>query len=422
MTVTDRLDPAAQATPIPVGRGRWRLTLHRRLYAFSSSSSIIGDLGGARNRKLVTALNSPAVLTFDVDGWSESARQIRELATDVIAWRWDEASGADVPMFHGLIGAAQDTIDEQSHTVTVTATDYLGMWSRRQYNGASPLTIGPLDQDSIVVTLGGYAGQPYAATGAGTKFNAAAFLPIDYAYLNPDGTTRGPTGVTKTLTIQGGSVIFDMFDNLAHTANGFDYALAPVGDAKTYGDHLGLYYPRQGVTRTNPIFNYPGNVTGLTRSLASSDYANYWRTIGNNQTADATQPQLYGEASDPEAFNVNVGVFMTGDQDSDMYATAYLGQIAQGRLNIGSVLQPTYTLTLRPGWFYLGAFNIGDTIPLVVQSGRLNVNTALRVLGITYEPTDDGVEVVTVTVGRSPITVADMLTAQQRDIGALARR
>jgi hypothetical protein len=421
MTITDELAPAPTLTPVPTGRSRWHLTLHRRLFAFSSASSIIGDLADARNRKLVQVLNGPAVLTFDIDGKSESARLIAELATDVIAWRWDENAGADVPMFHGLIGAAVDTLDEQSHTVAVTATDYLAMWSRRMWNGGAALTIGPLDQDSLVSSLAGYAGQPYAAKGDGTKFGAAAWLPLDIAYANPDGSGRGVSGVTKTLTIQGGSDIFTMFDNLAHTANGFDYAVVPVGDAKTYGDALTIYFTQQGVTRTT-VLNYPGNITALTRTLASSDYANYWRTIGNNQSSDATAAQLFGEASTPDAFNLTVGTFQTGDQDSDMYATAYLGQIAQGRLNIGSILQPTYTLTLRPGWYYRGAVNMGDTVTLVVQSGRLNVHTALRVVGITYEPTDDGVELVTLTVGRSPITVANLLTAQQRDVAALARR
>jgi hypothetical protein len=65
---------------------------------------------------------------------------------------------------------------------------------------------------------------------------------------------------------------------------------------------------------------------------------------------------------------------------------------------------------------------MGDTLPLYVQSGRLNVNTTLRIVGITYETTDDGTELVTLTVGRDPTSVADMLGAMQADIRALSRR
>ena len=43
---------------------------------------------------------------------------------------------------------------------------------------------------------------------------------------------------------------------------------------------------------------------------------------------------------------------------------------------------------------------MGDVVPLIVQSGRLNVNTNVRVVGITYAIGDDGQEDVTLTVGR----------------------
>jgi hypothetical protein len=83
---------------------------------------------------------------------------------------------------------------------------------------------------------------------------------------------------------------------------------------------------------------------------------------------------------------------------------------------------PTYTLTLAAGFYYDKAFAIGDTLPLIVQSGRLNVNTALRVMGIAFETTDDGTELVTLTVGRAPTTLVDMLGDQAADIRALSRR
>ena len=35
---------------------------------------------------------------------------------------------------------------------------------------------------------------------------------------------------------------------------------------------------------------------------------------------------------------------------------------------------------------------MGDIVPLVIQTGRLNVNTTIRVLGIAYDIGDDGQE------------------------------
>jgi hypothetical protein len=425
MSVIEReqRDEAARAAPypIPAGRGRWNMTLHRRVWALTQSDTTIGELRHARNRKLVQAWNQPAVLTFDIDGNAEDAKALQELATDVMAWRWDETTGQDVPMFHGIVGGTVDSLDEQSHTVSVTCTDYLGMLARRMFNQPAQLTLGPYDQDSAVFALLSYANDAFAATGAGTKFGAAAWLPLDTAFVNPDGSSRGNSGQQRTLQVQGGSIIGELLDNLAHLQGGFDYDCAASGDPGVL-DQLRVFYPAQGVTRTNPVLHYPGTIASLTRTITSADYANYWRTIGNNQTTDATAAQTYGEATVAEAFNLNVGVWMQGDQDSDQYALNFLGQIAAGRLNVAGLLVPSYAITLRPGWWYRDAVKMGDTVPLVVQSGRLNVQTTQRVLGISYEPTDDGEEKVTLTVGRAPTTLIDVLGAQAADVRALARR
>jgi hypothetical protein len=65
---------------------------------------------------------------------------------------------------------------------------------------------------------------------------------------------------------------------------------------------------------------------------------------------------------------------------------------------------------------------MGDTVPLVVEAGRLNVNTTVRVLGITYTIGDDGQEDVALTLGRPLTTLADAFTQADRDADALTRR
>jgi hypothetical protein len=102
--------------------------------------------------------------------------------------------------------------------------------------------------------------------------------------------------------------------------------------------------------------------------------------------------------------------------------TATLAQRAQGDVALSGVLTPVYTLTLRPGTYTFGAFGIGDTLPLIVNSGRLAVNTTVRILGITWNVGDDGQEDVTLTVGRPPTTLANLLAANNRDVNALNRR
>ena len=66
---------------------------------------------------------------------------------------------------------------------------------------------------------------------------------------------------------------------------------------------------------------------------------------------------------------------------------------------------------------------MGDTVPLIIDSGRLQVNsTSVRVLGITYSIGDDGDENVELVVGRPRTTLSFLLSQANRDIAALNRR
>jgi hypothetical protein len=449
--VTDLLEaaPAPRVAPgtypIPPNRGRWRLTLHNRTYADTTpAAAMISELSEARNRKLVQAWNSSAVLTFDLDGWRPAARYISELCTEVVAWRGDDTAGHDVAVFRGPIVAAEDNIDEQSHVITLTCTDYLGLLMRRMFVGTTAgAYTGDQDDCASIIVITATSG---ASSSSGTTFTPGSYLPLASTTLetavvpvNPDGTLRGAkTGVSRSVTYQGGSVCGTMLDDLSKLAgagaaaggNAFDYDVAPltalaVTNPAGTCDALRIFFPRQGIARTSPALYYPGNVTALKRAVSSADYSNYWRTLGNNQTATQNAAQVYGEAWTAAAIGGQagaVGLWETGDQSADVTDPTLLGAAAAGQLNIFSVLMPTYTLTLAPGFYYQGALNMGDTLPLYVQSGRLNVATSLRVVGIQYEPSDDGLEVVTLTVGRDPSTLVDILGDQAADIRALARR
>ena len=99
-----------------------------------------------------------------------------------------------------------------------------------------------------------------------------------------------------------------------------------------------------------------------------------------------------------------------------------LSQQAAGHLSRSSVLVPSYSLSLTPSAYYRGAFGIGDTVPVVIKSGRLNVNTGVRIVGMNFVISDDGAEDVELTIGRPLTSLADLLTASASDINALARR
>jgi hypothetical protein len=61
-------------------------------------------------------------------------------------------------------------------------------------------------------------------------------------------------------------------------------------------------------------------------------------------------------------------------------------------------------------------------VPLIIHSGRLNVNTTIRIVGLTYDIGDDGQEDVSLVLGRPDTTIADIFGSTDRDVNALARR
>jgi hypothetical protein len=416
---------APGAFPVPPGRGRWRLTLHRRQFsALNWQSTLITELPRARARKLVQAWDSTAELTFTLDGTAPSAQLVTELTQDVIAWRWDDTAGVDRPVFRGVIDAAEDDLDESSHVLNLTCHDYASMLGRRILWGTWGVTA--TDQDTLATDLLNLA-TTSAQTTSGTVFGAGAYLPLSIYLANPDGTARGAaSGQLRDRTYYGNQVLGAALDDLAKVIGGFDYDVLPLGGVgmgtAATTDQLRIFYPAQGVVRTSPALVYGSSISALKRQVVSSDYGNYWRELGNNSSSDPAAAQLIGEAWNVDAAGSAVGLWANGDNQSDVTLTPTLVQAAQGNLNRHGVLIPVYTLTLRPNFYYAGLFNLGDTLPLIIMSGRLKVNTTVRVLGITYSVGDDGQEDVELVVGRPDTTLADILGATAADVDALARR
>lgn len=407
--------------PLPVSRGRWRLTIHPRAFVLNAApyQNAIGELTGARSRSVVQAWNTPAQLTFTIDGHSPEASLLSELMTDVVAWRWDEKSGQDQLVFRGVITGAEDQLTEQSHTVNITCMDYLAMMNRRILT--TPLTVTQRDQDDLVGDLLSAASYTSASSGAG--FSPGSFLPLLLSLHNPDGSGRAAkSGQLRDRTYLGNQIVYEALSDLAAVIGGFDYDTQPnTGSA----DILRVFYPYQGVQRTDLAYVYGSTVSAVTRTVNSGDYANYWRVLGNNASSDPADPQMYSEAWNADANNVTVvpiGLWMSGDNAADVSIQSTLDQQAQGNLALSGQIVPSYSLTLRPGVYSWGNPNMGDVVPLVVQSGRLGVNTNLRVLGITYNIGDDGQEDVSLTVGRPLRTLTQLINRPVQDVDALVRR
>ena len=409
-------------TPIPPGRGRYLVTLHHRHFVDQSwLSSMVAELSDARSRKLEQAWGKPATFSFTINGRSTQASQLLELATDIVVRRWNEASDGDIPIFRGIIDHSEDQLTEQEHTINVVCHDYLTMLGRRFFT--HPQSVTQVDQDDLVA---GWVAACKAATATNnTSFSPGSYLPIAVYQANPDGSARAAkSGQLRDRAYAPSTQYLQVLDDLSKVINGFDYDILPATSSQLT-DSLRVFYPSQGVSRPDIVLIYGTTVASLTRTVDSTAYANYQRVLGNNGSSDPLAAQLFAEYWNADANNVTinpVGLWQATDNASDVTIQATLNDKAHGDINLSGLLVPSYTVTLRPGFYRWGRPNIGDTVGLVVRSGRLNVNTTTRILGITYDINDDGHEDILLTLDRPTRMLADLFTQADRDVDALTRR
>jgi hypothetical protein len=397
--------------------------LHKRAFtALPSDETLITELTEARSRRLERVLNTAATFTFTLDGRGPGAALIRELEQDVIVWRWDEAQGKDVRYFRGLVAQTEDVLSADVHVTNVICHDYISLLGRRYLT--SLWTFTGMAQDDVAGGLLDRASTS-AATSAGASFMPGSYLPLARTRVGPDGGQRTSGGMARDRTYAPQVECLQALDELAHVQSGFDYDVGGDGGDSWEvpgEDSLRIFFPQQGMTKEAPVLEYGGAVAGLTRTINSADYANYARVIGNNTTTTDPNAQMFSEASNADASGQSVGLFMFTDNASDVSVQSTLDDKALGDLYYyGTASLATYTVTLAPGYYTEGGLLMGDAYPLVIRSGRLDVETTVRVVGMAFSISDDGVEDVELTIGRPVTSLADMLTAGQQNIDALAR-
>lgn len=414
------------SVPVPPGRGRWRLTASARQFAPGRPRPVVAQLTGAYGRRLEKPWSAAASLTFTLDGRAPEAAAIRELITDVRAYRWDEYYG-EREMFRGIVAHGEDQLTEEAHAVTFVAYDYVKMLERRQLPTA--LRFDQVAQDRIATTLVEAAKNTSAADG--TSLFPGSYLPLALDYVAPDGSPRpGPDDPSQPLRDRSylpSQQVGLALDQLSKVSGGFDYDVAPGGGGPGGGeDRLRIFYPYQGINRVHPRLVYGSTISSLTRTVTSDSYANYVWVVGGSSAPDvADAPPLFSELWNTDANDVTrvpVGLWQMADNAPDVTNQSTLDQKVAGDLALQGILVPSYTMAMRPGAYTYGSPGVGDVCSLVIRSGRLDVGTTVRVLGIQYAIGDDGSEDVTLTVGRPPPSFVQLLTQADQDVDALSRR
>jgi hypothetical protein len=409
------LGPQQQTTSLiapPDGR-MWKFSLVWRGPPAQRGQGV-GEFTQVRARKLHLDLYGPATAEFVVDGRSSDATLIQEMYHDLIVQRFDPypTNGGWTVLFRGPFARSEDTISATTHTVNFAAADYRAMLNRCVTNVAK--TYSQVLQESIFADLVG-------------NFSNLKPPPFDLGAAvtrlwNPDGTSLGSTGVRRDRTYTGAEKTGDMLTNLSQVINGFDFELTPWGTGYDRTFTPTIWYPQRGVTKSF-VAEYGATVESLTRTVNSTDFANWVRFDGTNS---APGTPVYAISPGDVMVNPGLhaeGLWMAQQSAADVSVSTTLQQQSDGYLALHSQIIPSYTLQLVPGaWNGQRDCWLGDTIELRIKSGRLNVDTSIRIVGIDFDINDEGQERIALIVGRSDVDFTDVMAGQRNRLDALSRR
>ena len=339
--------------------------------------SNVAELTEARTRRLELSLDNAGQATWTMPGRHRQTRIVTELSTDMAIAR------DRLVLFRGRIGASEDTLSPNVHTTTFAAVDYRGMLERRIIWPGSRVAFGGNEQTNI-----------------------ARALVDDTQALGSLGITHDTTitGVMRERNYEAGQNVGELIGNLGRTINGFEWDVSP---AKV----LRFFYPERG----NPvpvILEYGRDLAEVRRTVTSTKFANALRYSGNDEIAAVTRTLAPG----PE------GRFERQDGNPDVSQTATLNQQADGTFARVSQIRPAYRVTLVTGRWDPARLWLGDTVRLLTRSGRLDVDTVLRIVGLVVELDEEEVETVQLELGAREPSFAERLNDTSARLDRLERR
>lgn len=200
------------------------------------------------------------------------------------------------------------------------------------------------------------------------------------------GITNGSsaTGIVRDRVYAYGDSVGDRIKELGQTEGGFDWDVVPASASELT---FLLWHEERGTSR-GVVLEYGGAVEEARREVQPSEYANAIRMTGDSVTT-ATERQADDIAT------VEQGRWDAVFGDSGLTTQAALDERAHWQMKESQVIKPSWTVRLRRG-FWKGPDHIwlGDTVRLIVQSGRLSVDTNLRVFELSFGIEADGGETV----------------------------
>ena len=342
----------------------------------TASGEAIADLTSARSRNVKVRLRDSGEAGFSLPGTHPQSAEVAELSTDLLVYRDREL------LFRGRIGASSDRLSADVHTATFSAHDYREMLRRRILY--TDLTFTQADEEAIGWDL---ISHTQAQTGGNLGIRREGWA----------------TGKPRDRTYPAGKNVGEALDQLTEVLGGPDVEIGPDLVYRAWpqrGRHLGV------------VLAYGENVIDVDRDVNPSDFANAVRVTGKGTEDEVvhTTPEV---RESPGLSITAEGRFDLADGDTDIVTQSAVAARADGLIAERSIVRPGYTVTLAPG-FWQGPEHLwlGDAVTLQIRSGRLEIDTHLRVYEVDMSPGDDGGEKVMIRLGR-PRTRPTLVDQQQ---------
>jgi hypothetical protein len=294
-------------------------------------------------------------------------------------------------LFRGrMVSSSCDNLSADAANITVGIVDYRSLLGHR--------TIWP----GTTAIVSGYSTVVQAAIAWDLINDSQAPVGGSWGITQGTGST---TGINRTRAVgfyTTGQNLREAVDDLGRLSNGFDWEIDPLL-------RFNVYYPRRGSLRDFVITR--GNTSSLTRSVDLSTYANIVRVSGDT----GVTPWYWGAgdlATRPE------GRWELQEGNTDLKSVAATTARSERLFNDSSTIQPAYTATLSAlsGWDPTKLW-VGDTCPIRVARGSLDIDTTGRVVELTADIGDNNDETVSMTFDKPP-----MSSRLVRDLRSMATR
>lgn len=372
-------------------------------------------LTGASNRRLSVKLLDPSEISFDLPGEHPDAALLAEGISDLV-WNRDGH-----PLCRARLTKTSHSIDETNYTVGYSATDYRGLLDRRLIMPGDGYILQPngtryRSADIQVTYVAGTAVElAMWDTLTNIQEQVGGSLGIKQGIWPVTGATI-PLSESEVMQFGGDSTAWKVIQALTKTNSGFDFDIDPDKRAN-------IYYPQRGGVDKGTVLRYGDTVSKVDRVVDMAQYANMVRETGQMPAMDyhviapdiATRPEGHWDL----AFS-DTNLPSTGAPTA---SPATVQAMAEYNYANASRLLPAYTLTLTlgtwrgPNWLW-----VGDIVTLIVERGQLKVREQLRVMSMTIALDSNGVETVTVEVGRPRSTMAKAWKQLSDQVTALNRR